>query len=252
MVNLSEFTNFFNDISVAGLEDLSQLNLEDISSKLNLLEEMFGKHIKELKAQSVGNITRTRILSSSSDVEFIAKAIVDESSLKTQTEFINHWIANPSEGILGFSGVRIELESYIRIKIQDKMRQNIRIKNGNNNNLDVIFTSKLMTNDVFKMIKDLFPNQKEYDALDMIYEVSSRTIHRAIPIANYLSWGSLRFVLDTLVKKIDNLNPMDTKLDSVITNLKNEGKLLVVPPKLLPVTSATFFSPCIFILTIKW
>jgi hypothetical protein len=49
--------------------------------------------IEELKLQSVGNITRTHLLNSTDNVEFIVKAIIDESLLKTQTEFINHWIA---------------------------------------------------------------------------------------------------------------------------------------------------------------
>lgn len=107
----------------------------------------------------------------------------------------NCLFANPSESILGFSAVRIGLESYIIIIIQDKMRQNIRIKDGNNYR-DMKFTSKLKTNDIFEIIKDLFPDQKEYDALNMIYGMSSRTVHRAIPVANYLSWGSLMFMLN--------------------------------------------------------
>jgi hypothetical protein len=288
MENPSRLPNFFNEISLAGLEGLARINLDDISSRLKFLEETFKTRNEELSQQSVGNKTRTQLLSSTDDVEFIVKAIVDESSLNTQTEFLNHWIAkmtlcqksitmlvtylrrkcehykihwneyskidqsdafdkkrafltvlktytkiyglcqniglavsdyfsiygliksnitikendftkplvtdpentvserisrldretencllaNPSESILGFSAVRIELESYTTIKIQDKMRQNIRIKRGNND-LDVKFTSKFKTKDVFEMVKDLFPYQKEYDALNMIYGRSS-------------------------------------------------------------------------------
>jgi hypothetical protein len=239
---------FFNDISLAGLEGLAQQDLEDISSKLKFLEETFQNRIEELKLQSVGNKTRTHLLNATDNVEFIVKAIIDESLLKTQTEFINHWIAkmvlcqktiimlvtylvrkckdykwnwnkynekdeldafykkrlfltvlktyiqiyglcqniglaisdyfylygqiksnisvkekdfrkplitdpeitvserighldketenclliNPEKSILGFAAVRMELESFIAIKIQDKMRQNIRMKDGNN------------------------------------------------------------------------------------------------------------------------
>jgi hypothetical protein len=84
---------FFNDISLAGLEGLTQRDLEDIYSKLKCLEETFKNRIEELKLQSVGNITRTHLLNSTDNVEFIVKAIIDESLLKTQTEFFNHWIA---------------------------------------------------------------------------------------------------------------------------------------------------------------
>jgi hypothetical protein len=79
---------FFNDISLAGLEGLTQQDLEHIG-----LEETFKNRIEELKLQSVGNITRTHLLNSTDNVEFIVKAIIDESLLKTQTEFFNHWIA---------------------------------------------------------------------------------------------------------------------------------------------------------------
>lgn len=339
-------SQFFNDISLTGLEDLGQLDLEDISSNLKLLEGTFENHIEELNRQSVGNITRTHLLSSTDDVEFIVKAIIDESSLKTQTEFINHWIAkmilcqkvitmlvkylirrcehykhnwkeyreidqsdtfnkkrlfrtvlktyikidglcqniglavsdyfsiykqiasnisieereftkpmnpdpeitvserlshldreiedcllsSPEESILGFPGVRIELENFAAIKIQDKMRQNIRMKDRSNGR-DVKYTSQFKKKDVFRMVRDLFPYQKEYDALDMIYEISSLTVHKVIPIPNYISWASWMFVLDRLEKNIDNLNPMDTKLESIITKLENEGKVRIVPSK---------------------
>jgi hypothetical protein len=57
----SHFPNFFNDISLAGLEGLTQQDLEDISSKLKYLEKTFKNRIEELKLQSVGNITITLI-----------------------------------------------------------------------------------------------------------------------------------------------------------------------------------------------
>jgi hypothetical protein len=230
--------------------------------------------------------TRTRLLNSTDNVEFIVKGIIDESSFKTQTEFINHWISklklcqstismlvkhlkrkcdhyklhwqkyveknisnvpdarylflivhktynqiyglcqnlgiaicnyfnlyekiqanigmkerdfrkpliadpeitvserislldreienclliNPEKSILGFSAVRTQLESYVIIKIQDKMRQYVRIKDGNNER-DVKFSTSLKTEDVFDLIKGLFQQQKEYDALHTIYRV---------------------------------------------------------------------------------
>jgi hypothetical protein len=47
----------------------------------------FLKHIGDLKQQSVRSKTRTNLLNSTDNVEFIMKGIIDESSLKTQTEF---------------------------------------------------------------------------------------------------------------------------------------------------------------------
>jgi hypothetical protein len=145
--------------------------------------------------------------------------------LDRETE--NCLLINPEKSILGFSAVRIELESYIIIRIQDLMRQHVRIKDGNNKR-DVKLTSNLKTKDVFSMISDFFRHQKEYEALNTIYRVSSRTIHRALPYPNYLSWGSLTFVLDRLEKMIDNLDPNDSRLGSVIARLQSEGKLCIV------------------------
>ena len=126
---------------------------------------------------------------------------VSERLSRLTQELENCLLANPTESILGFAAVRMTLESYIRIKIQDKMRQNIRIRNCNNN-LDIKFTSKLRPIDIRKTYDQLFTDENEFKALEKIYSLSSMTVHRAIPIANYLNWGSLTFVLDTLEKKI--------------------------------------------------
>ena len=88
MDNLSGLPYFFNDISLSDLDSLSELNLDDLSSILRNLEEMFEENINELKQLSIDNKTRTHLLSSINDVEFIIKAITDESSVKVQTEYI--------------------------------------------------------------------------------------------------------------------------------------------------------------------
>jgi hypothetical protein len=150
-------------------------------------------------------------------------------NLDRETE--NCLLMNPEKSILGFAAVRMELESFIAIKLQDKMRQNIRIKDGNNKR-DVKYTSKLQPIDIRMMVKDILPYQKEYKALDMVYEVSSKTVHRAIPVANYLSWGSWIFMFETLRKNIDNLNPTDARLENTMKKLENEGKLRIVPLRL--------------------
>ena len=81
------------------------------------------------------------------------------SNLDLETE--NCLLINPEKSILGFAAVRMELESFIAIKLQDKMRQHIRIKDGNNKR-DVKYTSKLQPIDVRMMVKDILPYQKEY------------------------------------------------------------------------------------------
>jgi hypothetical protein len=93
MENPSELVNFLNDLSLSGLEGLAEKNCEEIASKLKPLQESFRNHIEELRRKSVGNNTRMHLLDSTDDVEFVMKGIIDESSLKTQTEYINHWIS---------------------------------------------------------------------------------------------------------------------------------------------------------------
>jgi len=334
---------FFNQLSLSNFEDMAGRSSKDISSSLKSLEESFENDIKLLTKLSVGNKTRTELLRSANTVEFILKGIVNESSLKTQTEYINYLISklilcqktvsllvnilvnkhnrfkflwkkheekdnsntkddrylfhiiyesygqiygicqnigtairdyfdlyqkiksniskrendfealpvqdpeiqvserideinretencllvNPSESILGLSAVRIGLESLIIIKIGDKMRQQIRMK-SRSNDMDIGFTSKLKREDVFHIIKELFPTQKEYEALDKIYSMSSKAIHRAISYPNYISWGCFSFVKEELEKTIERLNPDDVKLENIILQLQNEEKLCII------------------------
>ena len=342
MQNDIDTAEFFNRLSLSNFEDMARKSSKDISSRLKFLEERFENDIKGLTELSVGNKTRTDLLRSANTVEFILKGIVNESSLKTQTEYINYLISklilcqktvvllvnilvnkhnrfellwkkhdeednsstkddrypfhiiyelygqiygicqnigtairdyfdlyqkiksniskrekdfkalpadpeiqvserideinretencllvNPSESILGLSAVRIGLESLIIIKIGDKMRQHVRIK-SRSNDIDIKFTSKLKTEDVFHIIKELFPTQKEYEALDKIYSMSSKAIHRVISYPNYISWGCFSFVTEELEKTIGRLNPDDAKLENIILRLQNEEKLCLI------------------------
>jgi hypothetical protein len=93
MQSILKVADFFNELSLSYFEELAAKDCNDISSKLEVLERTFEKHIEELKALSIDNKTRTALLTSTSNVEFILKGIVDESSLKTQSEYLNHWIA---------------------------------------------------------------------------------------------------------------------------------------------------------------
>lgn len=87
------------------------------------------------------------------------------SALANETE--NCLLASPEESILGLAGVRMELEGFIAIKLQDKMRQNIRIKDGSNR-LDVKYISELSREDIFEMIKKITPHGRGYAALNRI------------------------------------------------------------------------------------
>jgi hypothetical protein len=116
------------------------------------------------------------------------------------------------------------LWSYIIIKIGDKIRQQVRIEKGTNR-VDIRFTSKLKTDDVFYMIKQLFPKQREYEALQKIYSMSSKTIHRALSQPNYISWGCLWFSIEQLEKMVDNLSPDEPKLKTLIEELIDDEKL---------------------------
>ena len=75
------------------------------------------------------------------------------------------------------------------------------------------------------MIKELFPKQKEYEALWKIYNMSSKTIHRALSQPNYISLGCLGFSIEQLEKMIDNLPAEEPKLKDLVNELINEEKL---------------------------
>jgi hypothetical protein len=60
-------------------------------------------------------------------------------------------LVNHTQSMLGFSAVRTVMESYIIIKLGDKIRQQIR-KDKGTNTVDIRFTSKLKTHDVFSII----------------------------------------------------------------------------------------------------
>lgn len=340
--SIESIINLLNQFSLADFEGLARTNCGEISIWIRFLEEQFTTHIQDLKVLSTGNTTRTQLLSSTDNVEFIIKGIIDESSLRKQSEFINYWIsrsilcqmtiilllnqlvircghfkahwqkyvekdtsdvlderylfriiyesygeiyslcqniglaiqdylvlhqkiksnigvkeedfkvpyvqdpeddvsgrisqinqeakkcllANPTTSTLGLSAVRIVFESYIILKIEDKIRQHIRIKNGTNV-IDVRFSPTLKRAEIFKMIFELFPNQKEYEALNNIYSISSRTIHRAIPQPTYISWASLSFIMEKLERMIGSLLPADSKLADLTARLISEKKLCV-------------------------
>jgi len=337
-----DMAEFFNRLSLSAFEDMAGKSTEDISSRLKSLEVRFENDIKELIELSAGSKLRTRLLRSAS-AEFILKGMVNESSLRTRTEYINYWMSklilcqktvillanilinkhnrfkflwkkheekdnsntkderyllhiinevygqiygisqnigtaihdyfdlyqkiksniskrekdfkalpvqdpeilvserideiiretencllvNPSESILGLSAVRIGLESLIIIKIGDKIRQHIRMK-SQTNDVNIRFTSKLKTEDVFYIINELFPKHKQYEALDKIYSMSCDTLHRAISYPNYISWGCFSLVREELEKMIGKLKPDSVNLENVIAQLQNDEKLCII------------------------
>ena len=89
MTNDIEIAEFFNRLSLSNFEDMAGKSNEDISSRLKFLEEGFENDIEELTQLSDGNKTRIKLLRSANTVDFVLKGIVDESSLKIQTEYIN-------------------------------------------------------------------------------------------------------------------------------------------------------------------
>src|SRR5437879_10872773 len=93
MTNDIDTAEFFNRLSLSNFEDMAEKNNDDISFRLKFLEERFENDIQELTELSIGNKTRIKLLRSANSVEFILKGIVDESSLKTQTEYINYLIS---------------------------------------------------------------------------------------------------------------------------------------------------------------
>ena len=152
---------------------------------------------------------------------------VSERANEIIRETENCLLVNPSESILGLSAVSIGLESLIIIQIGDKIKQHIRMK-SQTNNVNIRFTSKFKTEDVSYIINELFPDQKQYEAFDKIYGMSSNIVHRAISSPNYISWGCFSFVRQELEKMIGKLNPDDVKLENIIAQLQDEEKLCVI------------------------
>jgi hypothetical protein len=86
MVYNSETTkviNFFNQLPLSIFPDTPTINYDDISSKLEVLQNKFEKDIKELKTLCARNETAINLLNSFKSVELICKGLVSESSLKT-------------------------------------------------------------------------------------------------------------------------------------------------------------------------
>jgi hypothetical protein len=135
-------------------------------------------------------------------------------------------LVNRTESVLGFSAVRIALESYVIIKIGDKIRQQVRKERGTNK-VDVRLT-QLKKKEVFCMLKELLPNEKVHDALNTIYWMYSKRIHRALPQPNYISWGTLWFAMEELEKMMDNLSPEEPKLKTWIKKLVDQKKLVYI------------------------
>jgi hypothetical protein len=86
--------NFFDHLPLSIFLDSPRINRDDISSKLEVLQNKFEKDIRELKTLCARNETAINLLNSFNSVELICKGLVSESSLKTQTEFINYWVSN--------------------------------------------------------------------------------------------------------------------------------------------------------------
>jgi len=84
---------FFNQLSLSTFEAMAGESAEDIFSKLRPLEVRFGDDITELIELSVGNKPRTMLLRSVG-VELILKGMVNESSLRTQSEYIYYLTQN--------------------------------------------------------------------------------------------------------------------------------------------------------------
>ena len=89
MQNDIEKAEFFNQLSLSTFEDMAGKSSEDIFSRLKSLEVRFENDIKELIGLSGGNKSRTKLLRSAS-VELILKGLVNESSLSTQTKYVDY------------------------------------------------------------------------------------------------------------------------------------------------------------------
>jgi hypothetical protein len=133
-------------------------------------------------------------------------------------------LSNPNESILGFSAIRIYFESFILIKSLDKIRSYVRIKQEDNT-INVYLDLK--RKDVFFILNTLFPelDSQILDVLNGIYNKTSRTIHRAVSLPNYLIWSYWDFIDNELQSRFDFLDPSNEVLLDIISKLQADNKL---------------------------
>jgi hypothetical protein len=157
-------------------------------------------------------------------IEDLESTVNERLSLLSR-EIVKLLLSNPNESILGFSAIRIYFESFVIIKSLDKIRSYIRIIQEDNT-IDAIY-GDLNKKDVFFIFKTLFPDVENQiiDILNEIYSKTSRTIHRAVSLPNYLIWSYWIFIDNELQSRFNNLNPSNKVLLRIISKLQADNKL---------------------------
>ena len=152
------------------------------------------------------------------------------TSLNNEIEQI--LLHNPERSILGMSAIRTFLESFIMIITRDRIRSHLR-KKKNNNNIDVKFSDDFYKKeDIFCIIQTLFPDLKGSrvgKVLDIIYGLSSKSIHKGISASNYLIWVCWDFVAKELKLKFDNFNEHSSpELEELISHLLKKKQINII------------------------
>ncbi|MGC2570593.1 MAG: hypothetical protein WA364_03705 [Candidatus Nitrosopolaris sp.] len=89
---LASSASFFKQVCLKTLDQTDNLDLNNICIKLDELNDLFETQKSEIKSKI--NLTGKKLLSKDS-VDLILKAIPNDqkTAVKTQTEYINHWLA---------------------------------------------------------------------------------------------------------------------------------------------------------------
>jgi hypothetical protein len=113
---------------------------------------------------------------------------------------------------------------------QDKIKSHLRI-NEKNNKIEVKFSEDLIREDVFFILKKLFPekiNDCVLSVLNRIYDKTSFSIHRGITTPNYLIWTSWDFIVNQLTPEFDNMDTaVNERLDELISKFKDDEKSII-------------------------
>ena len=65
--------------------------------------------------------------------------------------------------------------------------------------------------------------------LELIYDRSSKSIHKGIPVSTYLIWMCWDFVAKELKSKFDNLNEHSSpELEQLISNLTQKRQIHII------------------------
>lgn len=220
IIGLKSSPSFYTTISIQktlNLFNVTCLNLgiviDDYLRILKMIQDNSGRNFQKPHIEDQEEKVSERITNLNNEIE----------------KFLLH---NPEKSILGMSAIRTFFESYIMIITRDRIRSHLR-KKKNNNNIDVKFIDGFYKKeDIFCITQTLFPELSGHrveKVLDMIYGLSSKSIHKGVSAPNYLIWMCWYFVAKELNSKFEILNEHSSpRLEQLISTLMQKKQINII------------------------